>query len=299
LDGILVASITPRIPGSAHIHLEAWQQLLAFFEQHSTVGTILFGTTGEFPHFSPDAKLEALRALAKHTRRPLLLNVSDSCFDSSVSMALRAADAGAAAVVLLPPSYFRYSQHDLIHYFLAFAELVAERIPVYLYNIPALAGPLEAETALQLAASGRFAGIKDSSGDPEIVAKLLHGGVGRLYLGADGLIARFRPLGASGAASGIASALPELMVALDQAAIQGDLPRTQQLHALLEEFLSRFLALPIPILIKEACSWRGLPAGPHSVPLSPERQERLRLHREWFQSWLPQVLALCPNSKTL
>lgn len=290
MEGVLVASITPRIRGSATVDVEGLCALAAFYQQHGVSGVVAFGTTGEFAHFPADEKLRALRALTRAIELPVLINVSDSCFDTTVAMAKRSAEYGAAAALVLPPTFFRYSQGDLEHYFLKVSEAVGDLLPLYLYNIPAFTGALEAETAVRLIDTGRFAGIKDSSGDTAFVERVLRAGVGRLYLGADGLIATYRARGASGAVSGIAAAVPELLVALDAAAMQGDADRTATLQALLVPFIDRFLSMPIPMLVKQACEWRGLPAGAHSIPLSNEREQQIRAHHEWFEPWLAAVL---------
>lgn len=290
MEGVLVASITPRIRGSATVDVEGLCALAEFYQRHHVSGIVAFGTTGEFTHFAAEEKLRALRALTRVSAVPVLINVSDSCFDTTVAMARSAAESGAAAALVLPPTFFRYSQADLEHYFLMVAEAVGDRLPLYLYNIPAFTGALEAETAVRLIDTGRFAGIKDSSGETAFIERVLRAGVGRLYLGADGLIATYRPRGASGAVSGIAAAVPELMVALDAAAMKGDAERTATLQALLLPFIERFLSMPIPMLVKQACEWRGLPAGEHSIPLSNERGQQMREHHEWFEPWLARVL---------
>ena len=73
------------------------------------------------------------------------------------------------------------------------------------------------ETALDLLSSGLFAGIKDSSGDYEYFARLLTLRDQKplsLLVGSDRIFKRARQAGADGIISGVACAVPELLVAL-------------------------------------------------------------------------------------
>jgi dihydrodipicolinate synthase/N-acetylneuraminate lyase len=285
VEGIIVASATPRLPGAAKPNVAELHRLVDFYWSRGAVGVLTFGTTGEFPHFHWADKVEASRDIRRESKIPVLLNVSDSCFDTSVAMALAAAQSKLDAVVLLPPIFFKYSQQDLLEFYLKFADAVDGRIPIYLYNIPAFTGPLEAETAIQLVETGRFAGMKDSSSDADYAEKMLRSGCARFYLGGDGLIARFRPRGASGGVSGIATGVPELLVSLDKYALAGDEAKVAPLQQALEEYIARLWGLPIPVLLKETARWRGFDMGEHSVPLSETRLKRLAEDRAWFDEW--------------
>jgi dihydrodipicolinate synthase/N-acetylneuraminate lyase len=106
--------------------------------------------------------------------------------------------------------------------------------------------------------------------------------------GRDDLFVRTRREGAYGIVSSVASAIPELMVALGRAVVKNT--NTEPLELRVAEFLAWTNRLPDPIALKEAASLRGLNLGPHAVPLSPELQRTVHEFREWFQDWLPTVL---------
>lgn len=291
MEGIIVASITPRLEGEARPDLQGWEPLVELYESYGVAGIVVFGTTGEFPHYSPKDKVESALHVSRLTKLPVLCNVGDSCFDNSLWMARQLA-AHLAGIVLLPPVFFKYSQADLYEYYMAFAARMQASAPLYLYNIPQFTGALDAVTAVRLLDTGHFAGVKDSSGDPEWLRTVMQRGAGRVYLGADHLMAEFRAKGASGAVSGVASAVPELMVALDEAALVGNESRVAQLQPLLEQFLRRFGSYPTPMWIRAAARWRGIRTGPDAIPISKEREAELRADREWFEGWLSQVAAV-------
>ena len=100
-------------------------------------------------------------------------------------------------------------------------------------------------------------------------------------------------LGAGGIVSGIASAVPELMVALDGALRAGAQERIQPLQARVIEFLEWMDQFPFPVGIKEAAKQRKLKMGAPAVPLSEPESRRLEEFREWFPGWLSTVLREC------
>ena len=81
-----------------------------------------------------------------------------------MSLAQQAAEAGVAAVLVMPPYFFPYPQSEIREFYLRFADRLAGAIPIYLYNIPLFTSEIAIRNrACELLASGAFSGIKDSS----------------------------------------------------------------------------------------------------------------------------------------
>ncbi|RPJ73712.1 MAG: hypothetical protein EHM24_07430, partial [Acidobacteria bacterium] len=135
-------------------------------------------------------------------------------------------------------------------------------------------------------------GIKDSSGDPAYLDRLQRLPVTRL-VGNDTAFARSRAAGAHGVVSGVACALPELMLALDRALAAGAADAVAKLDARLHEFIAWLNRFPVPVGIKEAVALRGLKTGPHSIPLACETLRAVEEFRVWFRPWFIQVCKEC------
>lgn len=284
---MLAAALTPRRDGGIAIDSSAALDLIGFLESHGIDGITLLGSTGEFPHFDSEDRARLAALICKRSRVPVLVNVSHSTLDGAVGLAESAADAGAAGILVMPPYYFRYSAEDLRTFFLEFAAQI--NVPAYLYNIPQFTSGLPASAAIDLLATGKFAGIKDSSGQWEYFEALQQAAAGHgfsVFVGGERIYSRACAAGAAGTISGIASAVPELMVAIDRRARSGQ--STADLDRYVSEFLDRTAAFPFPAGIREALSVRGLKTGPHAVPVK-EADE----FRAWFRDWLPPVERAC------
>jgi dihydrodipicolinate synthase/N-acetylneuraminate lyase len=291
--GIIAAAVSPRRSGEQSIDLSASLELLDFLFDGGVNGIALLGSTGEFVHFVLEDRARMLDFAVKRSRLPILVNVSHSTLDGAISLGHEAIGSGVAAVLLMPPYYFRYGQEAIRAFYLKFAEAIAKEVPVYLYNIPVFTSPIALETALDLLATGAFAGIKDSGGNEAYLAGLLRDHRYHVFNGDDRVFRRARMAGADGAVSGTACAIPELMVAIDRAISAGDEARSQQLERYVHEFLGWFDKFPAPVIIKEAARQRKIKVGSHSTPLGEQATRDLAAFGGWFKEWLPGVLKQC------
>ncbi len=298
IGGINVAAITPRRAREVEVDLGAMLELWTFSAAQQVQGITLFGTTGEFLHFTIEERSRYVALLAKRSRVPVMANVSHSTLDGALMMAEEAAGAGIAAVLLMPPYYFHYSAEAVEAFCLEFASQVAKWVKIFLYNIPAFTNEIPLAVVERLFATGMFAGIKDSSGNQEFMQELL--GLRQSYpmtvlAGNDRIFARARQAGADGAVSGVACAVPELMVALDLAMQGGDMERAAQLDSRVQEFIDEIEQFPAPIGVKAAVGTRGIKAGPHSTPLGADMTAALGRFQAWFREWLPAVQGECKD----
>jgi dihydrodipicolinate synthase/N-acetylneuraminate lyase len=220
------------------------------------------------------------------------VGVAHSTLDGAVELAREGIAAGAAGLLLMPPYFFRYQQEEIREFYMEFATELGSAARILLYNIPIFTNPIAIETAVDLLSSGQFAGIKDSSGDYEYFSRLLALRGQKpfsLLVGSDRIFMRARQAGADGIISGVACAVPELLVALDRAIRSGQAAHIEPLDAHLQEFLNWLDKFPSPVGVKIAAAERGLKIGPLATPLSPASSRLLEEFREWFRAWLPCV----------
>lgn len=292
IEGVNVAAITPHGANGRDADVGAVLELIDFLGQSGVHGIALLGTTGEFLSLDLDERARLIYLAAKRSPVPVLAGVAHATLDGALELGREAAAAGAAGLLLMPPYFFRYGQNDIREFYLQFARQIGPSAPIYLYNIPAFTSKIACSTAVDLLDTGLFAGIKDSSGSFEDFLCLREVEARQpvtVLVGNDGIFTRARRVGAHGVVSGVACALPELMLALDRAIVCGDTEKTDRLEARLEEFVGWIDQFPTPVGIKTAVALRGVKTGPLAVPLALENQRRLDEFQEWFEGWLPEL----------
>ncbi len=294
--GVYVALLTPRRPACNEADAAVLLDYLDTIAAAGVNGLVLFGSTGEFVHFDPAERMRVAALAIKRSRLPVLVNASHSTLSCAVELAENAIEAGASGILLAPPHFYGYGEEQLFAYYQAFIESLGRTVPVYLYNIPMFVSPIPPGLAGRLLTSGTFAGIKDSSGDPNYLQHLLdlHKQTPfQLLLGNEALYRNGTQAGADGMVSGVAAALPELIVALNRALLSSDVPRSESLHRRLLEFLDYLHRFPATVIIRQAAVARGWQLTHSAVPFDEDMAAEIIAFHAWFRDWWPPVLAEC------
>jgi 4-hydroxy-tetrahydrodipicolinate synthase len=289
LSGVIAAAVTPHAKRGDEPDIAATLELIDFLCAAGVQGIALLGSTGEFVNLNFDDRVRLVYLAVKRSRVPVLAGVSHSTLDGALALTREASAAGAAGLLLMPPFFFRYQQPEIREFYLRFAAEATHAAPIYLYNIPQFTSEIATDTAIDLLATGRFAGIKDSSGNWAYFEALNRAKSElpfTLLTGHDSIFARARQNGADGIVSGVACAVPELLLTLDRAIQQGAQAEAARLDARLQEFLLRLDRFPTPVAIKAALAMRGLKTGSPPVPLARETQSALDDFQRWFKTWL-------------
>lgn len=186
-------------------------------------GYVVCGSTGETPLLSSEERLQLMSWVkeASAPGRTLVAGVGAESVHETVRLALRAAEIGYHAVLVLTPFYYRNQMHRPDTQALFF-RAVADRskLPVILYNIPQVTGyDLPVQTIAELSHHPNIVGMKDSSGNLEKLKEVLPA-VKRgfeVLTGSGASIWDALQIGASGAILGIANALPYACVTIWEA----------------------------------------------------------------------------------
>lgn len=293
LSGIFPASITPHHPKTREADYSGALDMVDFLAAAGVDGIYLFGSTGEFINYSFAERHRLLSLATKRSRVPVIAGVSHSTLSGALQLADDAIHAGADALILMPPYFYRYEQSEVEQFYRDFARETSDAVPILLCNIPAFTTGIAIPTVRRLVETGRFAGIKDSSGDWHYFEELLalkHDLPFALFGGPELLVGRALHAGADGIISGCACAIPELVVALARAVKGGDRPLADALDRKLIEFATRAGQFPWPVAVRTAVELRGQKSGPLAIPLSPANQQALDEFSEWFREWQARKL---------
>ena len=273
-----LAGIFPPIPTpfgpAGEILFDRLGENLARWDAEPMVGVVAGGSNGEFPLLSLEERVEVVRQVRRRTAAGRLV-IAGSGMESTaatISLSRAMADAGADAVIVVTPSYYkaRMTPAALIAHYTAVADRSA--LPLVIYNVPANTGvDLPAEVAIELSRHPNIAGIKDSGGDVVKLARMAAEAAEGFQVLA-GSAGFFLPALAVGAV-GVVAALANLAAAeLNDLLLRfrsGDAEEATQIQARLVEanaaVTSRF---GVPGL-KCAMDLTGRYGGPPRLPLLP------------------------------
>ena len=180
LAGVYAAAVTPLKPDSS-LDLDSVPILLKFLAGRGCHGAVLFGTTGEGPSFSPSERELLMRAACEARKLlpsfRLLAGTGTPSLSETIDLTKLAFDLGFEGVLVVPPYYFRKATDNGL--FTWFSDVINKSVPAdgYLlgYHFPNVAGiglSIELLARLKDAFPVQFAGIKDSSHDPDLARNL-------------------------------------------------------------------------------------------------------------------------------
>lgn len=232
------------------------------------------GTTGESATLSSaeQAALIATTIAVARGRARVLAGVGSNATAQTVERAIAARAAGADAVLVVAPYYNKPTQAGLTAHYRAVAEAVPE-LPVVLYNVPGrTSSNVAAATVLALARElPNIVAVKEASGDlAQIMAILRERPAGFLVLsGDDAVTLPLIALGADGIVSVASNEVPDLMVALTNAALGGDWAKARELHYRLLPLMEGNFLESNPGPAKAALAALGLLEEHFRLPLVP------------------------------
>ena len=289
--GVAAALLTPR-SAEGVVDLEAIERNADFALARGASGVVPGGGTGEYFDLSPEQRKAIVERLVPVARgRGLLIaGIGAATIAEAVDLAHHALEAGADAVLLPGPHFYRYGNDELGQYFREAARAIGG--PVILYNLAGFLSPIHEDLAAELLQSeAGIVGIKDSSGTLDILRRLTREGLDCARLqGHDARLAEsFREGLVDGAISGPAGVMPEMSAALFRT--WGDAPAFARATGFNDEFLDQLQRFPYPWALKWVAERRGLGSPALPFPLSPAQQESKLEFLDWFDAWLDRLEA--------
>lgn len=294
--GPYASLITPRRPGLHDINLGEMWDLIDFVTERKVTGIVLLGLTGEFIHFNSAERIRLTALAPRRSRVPVLINVSHSTLDGAIELAQAAEEAGAAALVLMPPYFYQYDEDAIRTFYEQFAAETRFAIPTLACHTPRFGAGLSCPVVSRLIDDGVVQGIEDASGDAVFLTQMQDFRKRKSFHLLIGDDAQFSVSGGGGVISPLACAIPELAVAFHCSLVSGTLASAGIFERRVTEWLEWTERFPVPVCIREAVRLRGLKPGPDATPLSAAGEHRLTEFRQWFKSWLEVVLKECRNA---
>ena len=189
---------------------------------------MLLGSNGEGPLLATSSLSPYVAEMVAAWRERVadgvvVVNATAPATTEALERGAIAADAGADAVALCPPFYFRHRDDEIFDHYRRFERL---GIPVIVYNLPRYTSEISPAVIGQLPDLAHVVGVKDSSGDLEtlerfVALKQSRPDFGVSQGGETALVAGLR-LGADGIVPGTGNVAPALSLRLVAAHRAGD-----------------------------------------------------------------------------
>jgi 2-dehydro-3-deoxy-D-pentonate aldolase len=284
--GLMPAMVTP-FDERGELDFEATEAVIERFIEAGVSGISPLGSTGEATHLTFDERKRFAEEVVRIVggRVPLVVGVGTSGTRETVELARHAEVAGADAVLVVSPSYWKVGEEALFWHFATVAGSVG--ISVFIYNLPMLTGvDLSPSLIARIAAEcPNVSGLKDT------VTEYFHTvGVLRevkrerpeftILSGWEDLILPSLLAGADGSICAFANVAPELFVDLVRSARDGDLESAAELHRRVLSLVTLGAYSDPPIsAIKLAMNKLGVPISPSvrgpALPVPEEAHENV------------------------
>lgn len=268
--GIVCSLVTPFTRDERPDH-GAFGELLDFQVEKGVHGLFLLGTAGEGLLLTPQERMETAEFAVDHVagRVPILLHCGAADTLTACRLAQHAQELDVAAEASVAPYFFAYGSGPLFEHFRRLAE-AAPAIGHYVYENPERVGyAVGVDTVVRLVRDvPGILGVKDTGDSVARIGRYLTAADGEIdvYAGNNELVVPALTVGARGAVSAIASAVPELMVELYGRWAAGRLEEALQLQRTVIRLHRCIEGMPYLAAIKHLARRRGLPAGRLRAP---------------------------------
>jgi dihydrodipicolinate synthase/N-acetylneuraminate lyase len=277
--GVLVATAMPY-DDTLELDLDRYAEHIAWLASSGCHGVTPNGSLGEYQVLSDPERASVVRTAVEAAPDGFSVIPGVAAYGARESRAWaeQAAEAGAPAVMLLPPNAYRGDARAVLAHY---EEVSRAGLPIVAYNNPIdtkvdLVPPILAE----LHKRGLIVAVKEFSGDvrrayelAELAPEL------DLIVGADDVLLELMIAGAKGWVAGYPNAFPATCVELYEAARDGDLDRAlplyRALHPLLRWDSKTEFVQAIKLSMDMAGRYGGACRQPRQ-PLTPEQETVVR-----------------------
>jgi 1-pyrroline-4-hydroxy-2-carboxylate deaminase len=281
--GVLVATTIPFDDG-LRLDLDRYREHVRWLAESGCDGVTPNGSLGEYQVLAPEERAAVVRAAVEAAPEGFSVMPGVAAYGAQEARrwAEDAAEAGAQAVMLLPPNAYRADADTVVDHY---AEVARTGLPIVAYNNP-IDTKVDLTPALlaRLHGEGLIVGVKEFTGDPrrayeiaELAPEL------DLLIGSDDVTLEVALAGAVGWISGYTNAFPVTCVDLYRACVERDLDRALPLYRMLHPLLrwdSKTEFVQAIKLSMDIAGRYGGPTRPPRRPLTPDHEASVRLATE-------------------
>ncbi|WP_223598611.1 dihydrodipicolinate synthase family protein [Chryseobacterium sp. GVT01B] len=273
--GIIAYPITP-FDENEKVNIPLFKHLVERLVISGNHGIAPLGSTGVMPYLSDEEKEEVTEATLQQVkgRIPTLVGVSNLTTEKTIRHAQFAEKAGADAVMIIPMSYWKLTDDEIVTHYDAVARKIS--IPIMAYNNPATSG-VDMSPALlkRLLEIPNVTMIKESTGDIQRMHFLRRelGEEVAFYNGSNPLALAAFSAGARGWCTAAPNLIPELTISLYNAVEEGNLEKAKAIFYQQFDLLKFIVNKGLPRAVKSGLTILGEDGGNLRSPLKPLQEK--------------------------
>lgn len=269
--GIISYPITP-FDENEKVDIPLFKHLVERLITSGSHGIAPLGSTGVMPYLSDEEKEEVTEATLQQVkgRIPTLVGVSNLTTEKTIHHAQFAEKAGADAVMIIPMSYWKLTDDEIVAHYDAVARKIS--IPIMAYNNPATSGVDMSPSLLKrLLEIPNVTMIKESTGDIQRMHYLRRelGEEVAFYNGSNPLALAAFSAGARGWCTAAPNLIPELTISLYNAVEEGNLEKAKTIFYQQFDLLKFIVNKGLPRAVKSGLNILGEDGGNLRSPLKP------------------------------
>jgi 4-hydroxy-tetrahydrodipicolinate synthase len=134
LSGVYAIAPTP-FTDDGRVDTGSLDRLIAYYEETGVTGLTILGQMGEAPKLEAEESASIVARVLGRTRLPVVVGVSAPGFASMRRLTAASMDAGAAGVMIAPPSTLR-SDDQIVSYYKNAAAAIGDSVPVVVQDYP-------------------------------------------------------------------------------------------------------------------------------------------------------------------
>jgi len=277
--GVGVAIVTPFKDGV--LDVAKLKEQIEFQIAAGVTFLVPVGTTGESPTLTHEEHERVISEVVQLAagRCKVMAGTGSNCTAEALRLTRWAAKAGADASLQVAPYYNKPTQRGFYEHFKAIAEDVG--IPHCVYNIPGRSAKnIEPETIARLSELTNITMVKEATGSLDQCSQILNTTNLTVLSGDDSLTLPMMSIGAEGVISVAGNIVPQDLLAMVRAALDGNFAEASRLHHKLFPLCRDMLSLATnPIPVKGAMKLLGRDTGELRLPmteLEPKEFDALR-----------------------
>lgn len=275
IKGIYAALITP-MDKQENLLEDSLRKLVKWQLEHGVEGFYICGSSGEGLLLSLNERKRILEIVLDEAagQVPVIAHIGTIRTEDVIELATHAKISGAAAVSMIPPYYYKFTEQEIIKYYRDIMSSVD--IPVLIYNIPAFTGiAFTKKNCDKLLSNDQLIGVKHTSMDFYNLERMKSAYPDKIYFnGYDEIFLSGLAAGATAAVGTTINLFPEIFKDIRNLFQNGKMSEAAKLQSQINMAVEIFVEVGIFNAVKYAFTLIGIDCGSCRKPFIPLNEEQ-------------------------